>query len=61
MDTEQVFQKVKTLGGYDPKAKLSVITDPASFAEELNTFYIQFDTIHCSKECEALLGTLSIL
>ncbi|KAJ8356933.1 hypothetical protein SKAU_G00197270 [Synaphobranchus kaupii] len=38
----------------------SAITDPLSFAEDLNIFYARFDTTNCSEECRALLETLPI-
>ena len=60
MNTKEAFQKVRTLTGYDPKPKLAAITDPAKFAEDLNTFYTRFDTINCSEECKELLETLPI-
>ncbi len=55
MNTRQAFQKVRTLTGLDPQPRLAAINDPTTFAETLNTFYSQFDTMDCSEECEALL------
>ncbi|KAJ8351656.1 hypothetical protein SKAU_G00231320 [Synaphobranchus kaupii] len=60
MNTKEAFQKVKTLTGYDSKPMPSAITDPLSFAEDLNIFYARFDTTNCSEECKALLETLPI-
>ncbi|KAJ8356701.1 hypothetical protein SKAU_G00194950 [Synaphobranchus kaupii] len=60
MNTKEAFQKVRTLTGYDSKPMPSAITDPLSFAEDLNIFYARFDTTNCSEECKALLETLPI-
>lgn len=32
---------------HDPQTKLGAITDPTSFAGNLNTFYTQFDIMDC--------------
>ncbi|KAG5852646.1 hypothetical protein ANANG_G00064730 [Anguilla anguilla] len=58
MNTKQVFQKVKTLTGCEPKPNLCAITDPESFARERNTFYARFDTNDFSAECERWLRAL---
>ncbi|KAJ8355029.1 hypothetical protein SKAU_G00225960 [Synaphobranchus kaupii] len=60
MNTKEAFQKVRTLIGYDSKPMPSAVTDPLSFAEDLNIFYARFDTTNCSEECRALLETLPI-
>ncbi|KAJ8353443.1 hypothetical protein SKAU_G00210100 [Synaphobranchus kaupii] len=60
MNTTEAFQKVRTLTGNDSKPMPSAITDPLSFAEDLNIFYARFDTTNCSEECRALLETLLI-
>ncbi|KAJ8353691.1 hypothetical protein SKAU_G00212580 [Synaphobranchus kaupii] len=58
MNTKQAFQKVKTLTVCEPKPNLCAITDPESFAKELNTFYARFDTRDFSAECEGWLRAL---
>lgn len=58
MNTRQAFQKASTLTGHDPKPKLAAITDPISFAGNLNTFYTRFDTMNYSEECKTILDTL---
>lgn len=60
MNTKQAFQKVKILTGCESNSNTCTITDPESFAKELNTFFAQFDILDFTAECEALLEALPL-
>lgn len=60
MNTRQAFQRVKILTGCEPKSTTCAITDPESFANELNTFFARFDTLDFTAECGALLEALPL-
>ncbi|CAK6977839.1 RNA-directed DNA polymerase from mobile element jockey [Scomber scombrus] len=60
MNTKQAFQKVKTLTSHNTKPTLPTITDPISFAENLNIFYTRFDTRDYSEGCRARLETIPL-
>lgn len=45
MNIKQAFQKVKIHTGFESKANTYTITDPESFAHELNTLFSCFDTL----------------
>lgn len=60
MNTKQAFQKVKILTGCESNSNTCIITDPESFAKELNTFYARFDILDFTAEYEALLEAISL-
>lgn len=60
MNTKQAFQKVSALTNLDSKPSILEITNPISFAENLNTFYTRFDTKDYSEDCKVLLDAIPL-
>lgn len=51
---------MKILTGCESNSNTCTITDPESFAKELNTFFVRFDILDFTAQCEALLEALPL-